>query len=148
MKHNRSKEKQQEMLADYDYHNWTKNNLRNDGRFTISDIDSVIRDRTNDNVNRIMILEKKCFNAEVKECQAVTYRLIDALIRKGLEACNGEIEIKICGKNQKTKVEYLGTHLLQLSDATFEQSDFKFDRKDVNLSQLIDTLNFTNQSTT
>jgi hypothetical protein len=148
MEHNERKRKEQEMLADYDYHTWTKENLRNDGRYTISDIDSVIRDRTDDGTNRIMILEKKCFNAEVKECQAVTYRLIDALIRKGLEACNGEIEIKICGKNQKTKVEYFGTHLLQLSDATFEQSDFKFDRKDVNLSQLIDTLNFTNQSTT
>jgi len=143
-----TKEKEQEMLADYDYHNWTKENLRNDGRYTISDIDSVIRDRTDDNVNRIMILEKKCFNAEVKECQAVTYRLIDALIREGLKSCGGEIEIKICGKNQKTKVEYLGTHLLQLSNATFEDSNFKFDRQNIDLSQLIETLNFTNQTST
>ena len=143
-----TKEKQQEMLADYDFHNWTRENLRNDGRFTISDIDSVIRDRTEDGTNRIMLLEKKCYNAEPKECQNITYRILDALIRKGLEFTNGEIEIKICGRNQKTKVEYLGTHLLQLSDATFEQSDFKFDRKDVDLSQLIDTLNFTNQTTT
>lgn len=146
MKH--TKEKQQEMLADYDYHNWTKENLRNDGRYTISDIDSVIRDRTYDGTNRIMLIEKKCFNAEVKECQAITYRIIDALIRKGLEFTNGEIEIKICGRNQKTKVEYLGTHLLQLSNATFEDSNFTFDRQNIDLSQLIDTLNFNNQTST
>ena len=141
-----SKEKQNEMLADYDFHNWTRENLRNDGRFTISDIDSVIRDRTDDNVNRIMILEKKAYNSEVKECQAITYRIIDALIREGLKACGGTIEIEICGRKQPTKVEFLGTHLLQLSNATFDESEFKFDRKDVNLSQLIDTLNFTNQN--
>jgi len=147
MKHNRSKEKQQEMLADYDYHNWTKENLRNDGRYTISDIDSVIRDRTDDGTNRIMLIEKKCFNAEPRENQKITYRILDALIREGLKACNGTIEIEICGRKQPTKVDFLGTHLLQLSDATFENSDFKFDRKDVDISTLIQTLNFTNQST-
>ena len=147
MKHNRSKEEQNEFLADYDWHEWTANNLRND-KFTITDIDAVIRDTTPDGTNRIMILEKKCYNSEVKECQAITYRIIDALIREGLKSCKGTIEIDICGRKQLTKVDFLGTHLLQLSDATFEQSDFKFDRKDVNLSQLIDTLNFTNQSTT
>ena len=148
MNNEERKRKEQEMLADYDYHNWTKENLRNDGRYTISDIDSVIRDRTDDGTNRIMILEKKCFNAEVKECQAVTYRIIDALIREGLKSCKGTIEVEICGRKQPTKVDFLGTHLLQLSDATFENSDFKFDRKDVDISTLIQTLNFTNQSTT
>jgi len=141
---NTTKEKQNDWLADYDFKSWTKENLRNDGRYTISDIDSVIRDRTDDNVNRIMILEKKCFFAEVKECQAVTYRILDALIRKGLEASDGKVNIKICGKMRETKVEYHGTHLLQLSDATFDQSSFKFDRRDVDLSTLIDKLNFTN----
>jgi len=144
MKH--SKEKQNDMLADYNWHEWTANNLRKD-KYTITDIDAVIRDTTDNGTNRIMLIEKKCFNADVKESQAVTYRIIDALIREGLKACDGKVDIKICGKMRETKVEYLGTHLLQLSNETFENSDFKFDRKDVDLSQLIDKLNFTNQTT-
>ena len=144
MKH--TKEKQNEFLADYDWHEWTANNLRND-KFTITDIDAVIRDTTDNGTNRIMILEKKCYNSEVKESQAITYRIIDALIREGLAACDGKVNIKICGKMRETKVQYLGTHLLQLSNATFEESSYKFDRRDMDLSQLIDTLNFTNQTT-
>ena len=146
MKHNRSKEEQNEFLADYDWHEWTANNLRND-KFTITDIDAVIRDTTDNGTNRIMLIEKKCYDAEPKECQCITYRILDALIREGLKATDGKVNIKICGKMREQKIEYLGTHLLQLSNATFEESDFKFDRKDVDLSQLIDTLNFKNQIT-
>ena len=47
-----------------------------------------------------------------------------------------EIEIKICGKNQKTKVEYLGTHLLQLSNATFENSNFRPRKRLINAKKL------------
>jgi hypothetical protein len=142
-----SKEKQNEMLSDFDYHSWTRENLRNDGKYTISDIDSVIRDSTDENVNRIMLIEKKCFNAEPRENQSITYRILHALLTKGIEASGGEIEIKICGRMQQISVEYHGVHLLQLSNATFDQSSFKFDREDVSLSQLIDKLNFTNQTT-
>jgi hypothetical protein len=145
MKH--TKEKQNEMLADYDFKQWTKNNLRKDN-FTITDVDAVIRDTTDNGTNRIMLIEKKSYNAEPRECQSITYRILHALLTKGIDACNGEIEIKICGKNQMTKVEYLGTHLLQLSNATFDESEFKFDRETVSLSQLVETLNFENQSST
>ena len=145
---NTTKEKQNDWLADYDYHKWTRENLRNDGKFCISDIDSVIRDTTDNGTNRIMLIEKKCYNAEPKECQAITYRILDALIREGLKATDGKVNIKICGRMQQTKIEYLGTHLLQLSNATFDESEFKFDRETVSLSQLIDTLNFTNQTST
>jgi hypothetical protein len=144
MKH--TKEKQNEMLADFEWHEFTKHNLRKD-KYTITDIDAVIRDTTDDGTNRIMILEKKCFFCEPSESQSITYRIIHELIKEGLKATNGKVNIKICGTIRETKVEYLGTHLLQLSNATFEDSDFKFDRKDVNLSQLIETLNFTNQTT-
>jgi hypothetical protein len=145
MKH--TKQKQNEMLADYDFKSWTKENLRND-RYTITDVDAVLRDTTDNGTNRIMLVEKKCYNAEVKECQAITYRIIDALIREGLKSCGGEIEIKICGRMQQTKVEYLGTHLLQLSNATFDESEFKFDRETVSLSELVSRLNFENQTST
>ena len=141
-----TKEEQNSWLADYNWHEWTKNNLRKD-RYTISDIDAVIRDTTDDGTNRIMLIEKKCFNAEPRECQAITYRILDALIREGLKATDGKVNIKICGRMQETKVEYRGTHLLQLSNATFEDSNFTFDRQNIDLSQLIDTLNFTNQTT-
>jgi hypothetical protein len=143
-----TKQKQNEMLADYDFKSWTKENLRNDGKFSISDIDSVIRDTTDKGITRFQLIEKKCFNAEPRENQAITYRILHELITKGIDACNGEIEIKICGKNQMTKVEYLGTHLLQLSDATFDKSEFKFDRKPVSLKQLVETLNFENHTST
>ena len=143
---NTTKEKQNSWLADYNWHEWTKNNLRKD-RYTISDIDAVIRDTTDDGTNRIMLIEKKCFNAEPRECQAITYRILDALIREGLKATDGKVNIKICGRMQETKVEYRGTHLLQLSNATFEDSNFTFDRQNIDLSQLIDTLNFTNHTT-
>ena len=146
MKQNRSKEEQNEFLADYDWHEWTANNLRND-KFTITDIDAVIRDTTDNGTNRIMLIEKKCYDAEPKECQCITYRILDALIREGLKATDGKVNIKICGKMREQKIEYLGTHLLQLSNATFEESSYKFDRRDMDLSQLIDTLNFTNQTT-
>ena len=147
MKYTKEKQKQNEMLADFDFKSWTKENLRNDGKYTISDIDSVIRDTTDNGTNRIMLVEKKAFNSEPRECQCITYRILDALIREGLKATDGKVNIRICGRMQETKVEYRGTHLLQLSDATFDQSSFKFDRKDVDLSQLIDKLNFTNQTT-
>jgi hypothetical protein len=143
---NTTKEKEQEMLADYDWHEWTKNNLRKD-RYTITDIDAVIRDTMPDGTNRIQIIEKKCYNAEPRECQCITYRILDALIREGLKATDGKVNIKICGRMQQISVEYLGTHLLQLSNATFDQSEFKFDREDVDLSTLIDKLNFTNHTT-
>ena len=141
-----TKEKQNEMLADYDWHEWTKNNLRKD-RYTITDIDAVIRDTMPDGTNRIQIIEKKAFNSEPRECQCITYRILDALIREGLKATDGKVNIKICGRMQETKVEYRGTHLLQLSNATFEDSNFTFDRQNIDLSQLIDTLNFTNHTT-
>jgi len=144
MKH--TKEKQNSMLADYDWHEWTATNLRKD-KFTITDVDAVLRDTMPDGTNRIMLIEKKCYDAEPRECQCITYRILDALIKEGLKATDGKVNIKICGKMRETNVQYLGTHLLQLSNATFEESEFKFDRKDVNLSQLIDTLNFTNQTT-
>ena len=143
---NTTKEKEQEMLADYDWHEWTKNNLRKD-RYTITDIDAVIRDTMPDGTNRIQIIEKKAFNSEPRECQCITYRILDALIREGLKATDGKVNIKICGRMQQISVEYLGTHLLQLSNATFDQSEFKFDREDVDLSTLIDKLNFTTHTT-
>ena len=146
MKHNRSKEEQNEFLADYDWHEWTANNLRND-KFTITDIDAVLRDTMPDGTNRIMLLELKRYFAEPRENQCITYRILDALIREGLKATDGKVNIKICGKMREQKIEYLGTHLLQLSNATFEESSYKFDRRDMDLSQLIDTLNFTNQTT-
>jgi len=139
-----TKEKQNEMLADYDFKSWTKENLRNDGKFSISDIDAVIRDTTDSGITRFQLVEKKCYNSEPRENQSITYRILHALLTKGIESCNGEIEIKICGRMQQISVEYHGTHLLQLSDATFDQSSFKFDRRDVDLSTLIDKLNFTN----
>jgi len=142
-----TKEKQNEMLFDYDFKEWTKNNLRKD-RYTITDVDAIIRDTTDNGTNRIMLVELKRFNSEPRENQCISYRILHELITKGIDACNGEIEIKICGKNQMTKVEYLGTHLLQLSNATFDESEFKFDRETVSLSELIDTLNFTNQTST
>ena len=142
-----TKEKQNEMLFDYDFKEWTKNNLRKD-RYTITDVDAIIRDTTDDGTNRIMLVELKRFYSEPRENQCISYRILHALITKGIDACNGEIEIKICGKNQMTRVEYLGTHLLQLSNATFDESEFKFDRKDVDLSTLIETLNFNNQTST
>ena len=144
MKH--TKEKQNEFLADYDWHEWTANNLRND-KFTITDVDAVLRDTTDNGTNRIMLIEKKCYDAEPKECQCITYRILEALIREGLAACDGKVNIKICGKMRETKVQYLGTHLLQLSNATFEESEFKFDRESESQSQQIDTLNFTNETT-
>ena len=142
-----TKEEQNSWLADYDWHEWTKNNLRKD-KLTITDVDAVLRDTMPDGTNRFQIVELKRYNAEPRENQCISYRILHALITKGIDACNGEIEIKICGKNQKTKVEYLGTHLLQLSNATFENSNFTFDRQNIDLSQLIDTLNFTNQTST
>jgi hypothetical protein len=143
---NTTKEKQNDWLADYDWHEWTANNLRKD-RYTITDIDAVIRDTMPDGTNRIQIIEKKAFNSEPRECQCITYRILDALIREGLKATDGKVNIKICGRMQQISVEYLGTHLLQLSNATFDQSEFKFDREDVDLSTLIDKLNFTNHTT-
>jgi hypothetical protein len=144
---NTTKEEQNNWLFDYDWHEWTANNLRKD-RYTITDIDAVIRDTTDNGTNRIMLVEKKAFNSEPRECQCISYRILDALIKKGIEASGGEIEIKICGRMQQTKIEYRGTHLLQLSNATFDESEFKFDRETVSLSELIDTLNFTNQTST
>jgi hypothetical protein len=141
-----TKEEQNSWLADYDWHEWTKNNLRKD-RYTITDIDAVIRDTMPDGTNRIQIIEKKAFNSEPRECQCITYRILDALIREGLKATDGKVNIKICGRMQETKVEYRGTHLLQLSNATFEDSNFTFDRQNIDLSQLIDKLNFTNHTT-
>ena len=144
MKH--TAKKQNEFLADYDWHEFTASNLRKD-KYTITDIDAVIRDTTDNGTNRIMLIELKRYLAEPRENQCITYRILDALIREGIKATDGKVNIKICGKIREQKIEYLGTHLLQLSNATFEESEFKFDKENVSLSQLIDTLNFTNEST-
>ena len=142
-----TKEEQNSWLADYDWHEWTKNNLRKD-KLTITDVDAVLRDTMPDGTNRFQIVELKRFNAEPRENQCISYRILHELITKGIEASNGEIEIKICGRMQQISVEYHGTHLLQLSDATFDQSSFKFDRKDVSLSELVSRLNFENHTST
>lgn len=133
--------------VDWDFWDWTFSQALGDPRdLWISDLDAVIRDRS----DNLLLIEIKRRNSEIKPYQLRNMRILDALIRAGIKATGGVVEIEIGGKREKHRVNFHGARLLQLSKESFFNSAFKIDGDQVSPEELAQILSFgrCNQSAT
>jgi len=91
--------------------------------FMVTDIDFVI---SNYKTKKVMLLEVKTRNKEMRAWQYNIYNNLDRWIKKGID--NGWT--------------YLGWHLIRFTGTDFTDSDIYFDNKKVNEQQLINILSF------
>ena len=128
-------------LASYDadFYRWTMaQKLASPHDLYMSDIDAMIRDRA----GNIRLLEIKRLNYEPKPYQARNMALLDAILKAGIEALAGKVEIEINGRRERHNIKYHGFNLLQLSGESFFSSEFTLDGEAMNASQLSQQLNF------
>jgi hypothetical protein len=125
--------------VDWDFWDWTFSQALGDPRdLWISDLDAVIRDRA----DNLLLIEIKRRDAEIKPYQLRNMRIIDALIKAGIKATGGVVEIEIDGRREKHKVTFHGAKLLQLSKDSFFNSAFKIDGDQVSPEELAQILSF------
>ena len=124
---------------DADFYRWTMaQKLASPHDLYMSDIDAMIRDRA----GNIRLLEIKRLNYEPKPYQARNMALLDAILKAGIEALAGRVEIEINGRRERHSVTYHGFNLLQLSGESFFDSEFTLDGSAMDASQLSQQLNF------
>lgn len=128
---------------DADFYHWTIDQHFDKKSFWIQDIDALVRDR-NDN---LMLLEIKRRNYSPKPYQKRNMKILDHILRAGIEALNGNIDISIDGKSENHQVNYHGFKLLQLSGDSFSDSDFKLNGRNVTSDQLAKLLSFDKKTT-
>ena len=68
--------------------------------------------------------------------------LLDAILKAGIEALAGRVEIEINGRRERHSVTYHGFNLLQLSGDSFFNSEFTFDGETMDASAIGDLLKF------
>ena len=132
---------------DRDFYDWTfAQRLGAPLDYWITDVDGVIRDRA----GNLQLLEIKRKDAQIKPHQARTIAILDALIKAGIKATGGVVEIEIGGKCEKHRVNYHGARFLQLSRVSFFDSEFKLNGKPITAQELTQILSFEerNQSAT
>ena len=125
---------------DADFYNWTIDQDFNERDLYIQDTDAVIRDRK----GNLMFVEIKRRNYEPKPYQKRNMKIINAIMKAGIAALEGNIEITIDGKRENHNVTYHGYKLLQLSGDSFYSSDFTLNGRQVSSDQLADTIGFGN----
>lgn len=124
---------------DADFYHWTmEQKLASPHDLYMSDIDAMIRDRS----GNIRLLEIKRRNYKPKPYQARNIALLDAILKAGIEALAGKVEIEIKGRRERHNIRYHGFNLLQLSGESFFSSEFTLDGEAMNASQLSQQLNF------
>lgn len=126
---------------DRDFYDWTIDNELGDPRdLWISDIDAIVRDR-NDN---LMLLEIKRNNYQPKPYQRRNMAIIEEIMRVGIEALGGRVEIEINGRREVHNVAFHGFKLLQLSGVKFGDSKFTVDGHELSATELLELLRFGN----
>lgn len=124
---------------DADFYRWTMaQKLASPHDLYMSDIDAMIRDRA----GNIRLLEIKRLNYEPKPYQARNMALLDAILKAGIEALAGKVEIEINGRRERHSITYHGFNLLQVSGESFFNSEFTLDGEAMNASQLSQQLKF------
>jgi len=105
--------------------------------FWVTDIDTfVIRKRT----GKFMFLELKRNGYQVKEHQARTIKIVNALLSAGMGKTKGWVKIKEGGQVKKYKVQFEGYNILTLSGTSFEDSNFKWNGRWIEPEELIKKL--------
>lgn len=124
---------------DGDFYRWTISQaLASPLDLYMSDIDAFIRDRA----GNIRLLEIKRRNYEPKPYQARNMALLDTILKAGIEALGGKVEIEINGRRERHEITYHGFNLLQLSGDSFFNSEFTFDGETMDASAIGDLLKF------
>lgn len=125
---------------DADFYHWTIDQDFDPASLWIQDTDAVIRDR-NDN---LMLLEIKRRNYSPKPYQKRNMKIINAIMRAGIAALGGNVNITIDGQREQHKVTYHGYKLLQLSGDSFYSSDFMLNGEPISSEQLAEIISFGN----
>jgi len=103
---------------------WSRRNLPDSSTgFMVSDIDFILYDW---NLKKIMLLETKCKNDEVKTWQRNLFNNIHRWIKKGID----------------DDWEYKGFHLIQYENTSFIDGKVYFDKKEIEEKELIEILSF------
>ena len=113
---------------------WTIQNLPAAYNFYITDADMIIRDRQ----GNLMIIEVKCHKGVVPENQKITYKMLDALIRKGLTNDVGTVVVN----QKKMKVQYKGFWVMQFEKTRFDNGKVYINGKRFTESEVIKFLSF------
>jgi hypothetical protein len=115
---------------------WTAENLPSCESFFITDLDMVVRDRK----GNMLIAEVKRRSATMTPQQRTTYELISELIKEGIKANPDGIIVP--SMRYPVKVNYLGVHLLQFENTTFEDGQIFWDKTPISTEQLKGILSF------
>jgi len=103
---------------------WVRSNLPDSSTgFLVSDLDFILQ---NYKTKKIMLLEIKTRNADMKQWQSKLFKQIDKWIRKSIDA----------------EWEYLGFHLIQFENTYFDDGKVYFDRKESNEKAIKKALSF------
>jgi hypothetical protein len=124
---------------DRDFYEWTiEQNLASPFDLWISDIDAMVRDRQ----GNFQLLEIKRNNYLPKPYQLRNMLLLNAIIERGMSVTGGMVSIDVNGKKERHKLTYHGFNLLQLSNVSFYESEFRFNQEEVNSEELRRLLSF------
>lgn len=114
---------------------WTIKNLPDSFNFYITDFDLVIRDRS----GNLRMLEIKTNLAVMPTAQKTTYRVIDGLIRNGLNKKNvGTVVLD----GRKMKVQYHGFYVLTFEKNGFHDGKSYINGKHMTEKEIISFLSF------
>lgn len=121
-------------IPNADWCTWTAEHLPEAKDFWVSDIDGYKFDSR----GNLMILEKKCFNAEMSYSQNVTYQILDCGIQAGIEATNSVVNVG--GKDWH--LAYHGFQFVQFSKADFWESSITINGRFFDHCTAIEQLSF------
>lgn len=115
---------------------WTATNLPTANNYFITDIDMIIRSRS----GQIMIVEIKRRNATVNGHQRTTYEILDQCLQAGIDAHKAGFVLP--SMQYPVKLQYLGFHVLQFENTTFEDGPIYWDGQQISVDQVKQILSF------
>ncbi len=116
-------------------------------QLTTGDIDNIFFHDSGNTCHILFVETKECGEDNLEDSQKNIYAIIDAVFRRYSTQNHHPIAMKLWGRIQSRKINYLGTHLLVFENTNPDNSTWmKWDNDFISIPELINLLRFNKEA--